>query len=68
MLCKTHPTFPEEFEPEQLFLCAKAAVNKNVLRLYLKEPIVETLRMYAGKSFHIDTAECLKPRLAKTVG
>ena len=22
MLCKTHPTFPEEFEPEQLFLCA----------------------------------------------
>ena len=22
MLCKTHLTFPEEFEPEQLFLCA----------------------------------------------
>ena len=22
MLCKTHPTFPEKFEPEQLFLCA----------------------------------------------
>jgi len=40
---------------------AKAAVNKNVLRLCSKELIVETLRIYAGISFHTDTAECLNP-------
>jgi len=44
-----------------------AALNKCVLTLRLKISMLEESRILAGRLFQTATAECLKPRVARTV-